>query len=309
MIIPQLEAPEADNSEHEDPENIVEISFGNSSSFLSSDSSDLSEGTTNFIRQIDEKLQKSTKSVPNETDSVNHQPSHHSSSYTAILQDIGKMSERRVEFCNQLPANHPFQPPIIEPLQMILPDPVGETMVPGSEQVAASEPSASTTVPKHTITKTSENATKSVPQQIKLVNQPELVAETAVLESVHVTDSEQTVTVTESEPNQQQTEQPHEPSTNQTNISTPTPNQPENQNSPQKAIPEPVVETIVSESVQVTESEQTMAITVSEPIQTTTQPSLTAITNDQPSSSSSIIQTLQQPPPPPKHAEVRIPGR
>jgi len=40
-----------------------------------------------------------------------------------------------------------------------------------------------------------------------------------------------------------------------------------------------------------------MAITVSEPIQTPTQPPSTAITNDQPSSSSSTIQTLQQPPP------------
>jgi len=42
-----------------------------------------------------------------------------------------------------------------------------------------------------------------------------------------------------------------------------------------------------------------VAITVSEPIQTSTQPSSTATTNDQPSSSSSTIQTLQQPPPPP----------
>ena len=40
-----------------------------------------------------------------------------------------------------------------------------------------------------------------------------------------------------------------------------------------------------------------MAITVSEPIQTPTQPPSTAITNDQPSSSSFTIQTLQQPPP------------
>ena len=85
MIIPQLEAPEADDSKHEDPEHFVEISSGNSSSYLSSDSSDLSEGTITFIRQIDEKLQKATKSVSNETDSVNHQPSHHSSSYIAIL--------------------------------------------------------------------------------------------------------------------------------------------------------------------------------------------------------------------------------
>jgi len=43
------------------------------------------------------------------------------------------MSERRVEICNQLPANHPFQPPTIEPLQMILPNPVTETVVPASE--------------------------------------------------------------------------------------------------------------------------------------------------------------------------------
>jgi len=149
------------------------------------------------------------------------------------------------------------------------------------------------------ITKTPEKATKSVPQQIELVNQPEPVAETAVPESIHVIDSEQTVTVTESEPNQQQPEQSHQPSPKQTTISTPTQTQPENQHSPQKAIPEPVVETVVSESVQVTESEQTVAITVSEPIHTTTQPSSTTITNDQPSSSSSTIQTLQQPPPPP----------
>jgi len=40
-----------------------------------------------------------------------------------------------------------------------------------------------------------------------------------------------------------------------------------------------------------------VAITISEPIQTPTQPPSTAITNDQPSSSSSTIQTLQQPPP------------
>ena len=115
MITPQLEDPETDNTEHNDPENVVEISYGNSSSYLSSDSSDLSEGTINFIRQIDEKLQKATKSVSNETDSVNHQPSHHSSSYTSIFQDIGKMSERRVEICNQLPANHPFQPLSLNP--------------------------------------------------------------------------------------------------------------------------------------------------------------------------------------------------
>ena len=100
------------------------------------------------------------------------------------------------------------------------------------------------------ITKTPEKATKSVPQKIELVHQSEPVAETAVPESLQVVDSEQTVTVTESEPNQQQPK-PHHPSPKQITISTPTSNQLENQRSPQKAILEPVVETVIPESVQV----------------------------------------------------------
>jgi len=112
------------------------------------------------------------------------------------------------------------------------------------------------------ITKTPQKATKSVPKQIDLVNQ-------------------------------QQPKQTHQTTPKQTSTSTPTPTQTQPQNSRQKAIPEPIVETVVPKSVQVTESEQTVAITVSEPIQTLTQPPSTAITNDQPSSSSTI-QTKQQ---------------
>jgi len=100
------------------------------------------------------------------------------------------------------------------------------------------------------------------------------------------------VTVTVSELNQQQT---HQTTPKQTSTSTPTPTQTQTQNTPQKAIPEPVVETVVPESVQVIESEQIVAITVSEPIQTPTQSPSTTITNDQPSSSSTI-QTQQQTP-------------
>jgi len=215
MIIPQQEAHEADDSEHEDPENVVEISSGNSSSHISSDSSDLSEGTLNFIRQIDEKLQKATQSVPNKTDSVNQQTPQPS------------------------PEENP-SPNYFIPLQMILPEPVAETLV---------------------------------------------------TKSIQVTESESPVTVTVSE---QQPKPTHQTTPKQTSTSTPTPTQTQTQNSPQKTIPEPVVETVVPKSVQVTESEQTVAITVSEPIQTQTQPSSTAITNDQPSSSSSTIQTQQQ---------------
>ena len=95
------------------------------------------------------------------------------------------------------------------------------------------------------IAKTPQKATKSVPKQIDLVNQqPKPVAETVVPEPVQVTESEQTVTVTVSD---QQPEQSHQTYPKQTSISTPTPAQPQTQNSPQKAIPEPVVETVVLE--------------------------------------------------------------
>jgi len=188
MIIPQQEAQEADDSEHEDPENVVEISSGNSSSHISSKSSDLSEGTLNFIRQIDEKLQKATQSVPNKTDSVNQQTPQTS------------------------PEETP-SPNYFIPLQMILLEPVAETVAP---------------------------------------------------ESVQVTESESPVTVTVSGPNQQQQIQQTTPK--KTSTSTPTPTQTQTQNTPQKAIPEPVVETVVPESVQVTKSEQTVAITVYEPL-------------------------------------------
>ena len=61
------------------------------------------------------------------------------------------------------------------------------------------------------------------------------------------------------------------------------------------AIPEPVVETVVPESVQVTESEPSETITVSEPIQKPTRTIPTTITQNQPSPSS--ILTITQSPP------------
>jgi len=120
------------------------------------------------------------------------------------------------------------------------------------------------------ITKTPQKATKSVPQKIDLVNQqpPNLSLQ------IQIT---------------------HEPSSTQSPQHTQTPTQTQTHTSQlQMIIPEPVVETVVLESVQITESEPSVTITVSEP---TPNPTLT--TNDQPSSSSSSpsIQTLEQPPP------------
>jgi len=98
---------------------------------------------------------------------------------------------------------------------------------------------------------TPEKATKSVPKQTDIVNQQQP-------KPTHHTTTEQTSTST------------HITQTQTTRF-------------PQKAIPEPVVETVVPESVQVTESEPSVAITVSEPIKKPT--------NDQPSSSSTIQTT------------------
>jgi len=98
------------------------------------------------------------------------------------------------------------------------------------------------------ITKTPQKATKSVPKK---------------------TDSE----------NQQQ---PHQTTPKHTSTQTQT----QTQSPLQMAIPEPVVEKVVPESVQVTESEPSVTITVSEPTQKPTQTLPTTITQDQTSSSS-----------------------
>ena len=99
---------------------------------------------------------------------------------------------------------------------------------------------------------TPEKATKLVPEKTELVNQQQTTPEPT---STHIT---------------------------QTQTSTPT--------NLQMTIPEPVVETVVPEFVQVTESEPSVTITVSEPNQKPTN-NQTTITNDQPSSST--IQTTK----------------
>jgi len=89
--------------------------------------------------------------------------------------------------------------------------------------------------------------------------------------------------------NQQQPKPTHQTTPKHTSTQTQT------QSPLQMAILEPVVETVVPESVQVTESEPSVTITVSEPIQKPTQTLPTTITQDQPSSSS--IPTIKQTPP------------
>jgi len=140
------------------------------------------------------------------------------------------MSQRRVDLCNKLPANHPLQPPIIKPLNMIPAD----THTSTSDQSHLGSPSNLFSLEKHLggeIPITPQKATKSVPKKIDLVNQqppkpsqqnnpeqtslqtktqaqtqkttiPESVIETVVEESVLVTEFELSVSVSDYEPTQ-----------------------------------------------------------------------------------------------------------
>ena len=54
--------------------------------------------------------------------------------YPSVLERIGEMSQMRLDVCARLPHDHPFQPPMNEPLQSIPADAqvVGEPAVPKS---------------------------------------------------------------------------------------------------------------------------------------------------------------------------------
>jgi len=89
--------------------NIIEVESGSETSIHSSDSSDLDDVTLSLIYKD---ISSSTKPIQK----ANTQPFE--PVYPTVLQSIGEMSQRRVDLCNKLPADHPLQPPIIEPLNV-----------------------------------------------------------------------------------------------------------------------------------------------------------------------------------------------
>jgi len=75
MLLDQQEAPEADVHEdlpkkdkQVDPENIIEINSGTSSSYVSSDSSEFDEPTQSLIDELNKRSEIAAKSVPQKTD-------------------------------------------------------------------------------------------------------------------------------------------------------------------------------------------------------------------------------------------------
>jgi len=93
--------------------NIIEIESGTStptsSATHTSDSYDLDDVPLSLIYKD---ISPSTKPIQK----ANTQPFE--PVYLAVLKSIGEMSQKRVDICNKLPADHPFQPPTIEPLNV-----------------------------------------------------------------------------------------------------------------------------------------------------------------------------------------------
>jgi len=85
----------------------VESRFGNSIS--SPNSSDLEDVTLSL-------LYKNISPSSKQKQKVNTEPFE--PVYPAVRKSIREMSQMRVDICNKLPANHPFQPPMVEPLNI-----------------------------------------------------------------------------------------------------------------------------------------------------------------------------------------------
>jgi len=68
--------------------------------------------------------------------------------YPQVLQSIGEMAQMRINVCARLPADHPFQPPFIQPLQPIPADAevMNEQAVPEPNipETSSSQPQPST---------------------------------------------------------------------------------------------------------------------------------------------------------------------
>jgi len=93
--------------------NIIEIEYGTSTSTSSStstsDSSDLDDVPLT-------KLYKSLSPSTKQKQKANVEPFE--PLYLSVLNRIGEMSQIRVDICAKLPADHPLQPPVVEPLNV-----------------------------------------------------------------------------------------------------------------------------------------------------------------------------------------------
>jgi hypothetical protein len=103
---------------HNTSNNVIEIE-SSSTSISASTSTSLDNIDDIPLNRVYENLQKSLAPSP----STKHQKKpivdEFVPMYPSIQERIGYMAQMRMDVCSRLPANHPFQPPFIQPLQTI----------------------------------------------------------------------------------------------------------------------------------------------------------------------------------------------
>jgi len=102
---------------------IIEVESGSETSISSPHSSDLDDVT---LRLLYKNISPSSK----QKQKVNTKPFE--PVYPTVLKNIGEMSQMRVDICNKLPANHPFQSPMVKPLNIAPADAEGSDEPAGS---------------------------------------------------------------------------------------------------------------------------------------------------------------------------------
>ena len=119
------------NTDSHNISNVIEIESSSTSASHSTSVSTSSDIDNIPLNKVYANLHKSLSPSP----STKHQKKPDDDTfvpmYPYVLERICEMSQMRVAVCKGLPANHPFQPPMIEPLQSIPADAevVGESAV------------------------------------------------------------------------------------------------------------------------------------------------------------------------------------
>jgi len=76
--------------------------------------------------------------------------------YPSVVERLYDMQQRRIDACKNLLANHPLQPPMIEPIQSILADAEGAAYYTGSDSANINVSPSHLNSPTQTTTQTSE---------------------------------------------------------------------------------------------------------------------------------------------------------
>ena len=102
-------ALEAARGNFDHSHSVIEVESGSETSTSSPDSSELDDVTLSL-------LYKNISPTTKPKQKANSKPFE--PKYPAVLKSIGEMSQMRVDICNKLPADHPFQSPMVEPLNI-----------------------------------------------------------------------------------------------------------------------------------------------------------------------------------------------